>query len=381
MPNTITGLIQTLYTRLDVVSREIVGFIRVVRRDSTADRAAINQTVTFPSTDQPTVTDISPSMSLPDGADQTINPNTLTITNQKRVLIPWEGEETLSLENGGIYDQILSDQIEQAYRVIVNMVEQDILNAAYVAASRAVGTAGTAPFGTAGNMADMAGLEVILDDNGAPGGRGLVLTSRGYGSLRTNMSNLFQVNEAGTDDFLRRDVLGTIYNFGLLKTGAKASHNKGTGASYQTNGAVAEKDTTIGIDTGTGTVLAGDVVTFAGADDKYVVNTGLAAPGNLVINRPGAVAAIGDNVAMTVGDNYQVAGVGMSPDAFLLATRLPAGPRGGDAAVDEQVVTDPRSGLSFRVALYQGDHMNNIEISMAWGVKAVKSAHMALLLG
>lgn len=42
MANTLTGIIPTLYEALNVVSREMVGFIPAVRSDSNASRAALN---------------------------------------------------------------------------------------------------------------------------------------------------------------------------------------------------------------------------------------------------------------------------------------------------------------------------------------------------
>jgi hypothetical protein len=67
--------------------------------------------------------------------------------------------------------------------------------------------------------------------------------------------------------------------------------------------------------------------------------------------------------------------------ALQLATRAPALPDGGDSAVDRHIITDPRSGLSFEVAMYAQYRQMQYEISAVWGVACTKSDGVALLLG
>jgi hypothetical protein len=70
-----------------------------------------------------------------------------------------------------------------------------------------------------------------------------------------------------------------------------------------------------------------------------------------------------------------------SRSAIHALIRQPAMPAGGDAADDVTAVTDPRSGITFQVAMYRQRRRVAFEVGLAWGVKAVKSDHMALLLG
>jgi hypothetical protein len=284
----------------------------------------------------------------------------------------------------GTYNQILADQFADGMRKLVNAVEVDLALAAVVGASRAYGTAAATPFGTAGDLSDLAGVAKILDDNGAPlTNRQIVLNSAAIANLRGKQSVLFKVNEAGSSDMLRTGMTDLLQNMAVRYSAGFASHTKGTGASYITNipspGTLAAGVSTIGLDGGTGTVLAGDVLTFNGDANKYVVGTALTA-GDVIINDPGLLATLADGVAAAVGGTY-MPNVAFSRNALVLAARAPAAPDGGDSADDAMIITDPVSGLSFEVRVYRQYRRVKYEVCLAWGVKAVKSAHIATLLG
>jgi hypothetical protein len=137
-------------------------------------------------------------------------------------------------------------------------------------------------------------LRKILVDNGMPfnGQNSIVMDTTAGASLRS-LSTLFKVNEAGSDQLLRQGIINELQGFMLKESGQIGVVTKGTGASYTSNTAgFAVGTTSIPLITGTGTVLAGDVVTFAGDTNKYVVATGVAAPGTIVLAAPGLRQAL-----------------------------------------------------------------------------------------
>ena len=113
---------------------------------------------------------------------------------------------------------------------------------------------------------------------------------------------------------------------------------------------------------------------------KYVVNTGIAAPGSLVLGGPGLRQLQTDGKTITVGNNY-TGNFAFHKNAIHLLTRLPVMPEGGDSAEDMYEFLDPVSGLVFQITLYRQYHQVNIEVGIAWGVKAVKSDFIVILLG
>jgi hypothetical protein len=383
MANTLTAVLPSLYAGLDVVSRELIGMIPAVQRNTTLERAAVGATVTVPVVPPATGGNVTPGSVPPDDGDVVIGNKQVVISKSKYSPVRWNGEEQLTIGPTGMYNQILADQFAQAMRWLANQIEVDLALAAVNAASRAYGTAGTPPFGTAGDLTDFAGINKILDENGAPqANRRLIIGSAARFNLEGKQSVLFKANEAATDELLRRRLLTMVMGFGLGFSAQMPFHTKGGGTGYLINqaGGEAVGQTTVTVDTGSGTIVAGDVVTVAGDSNNYVVGTGIAAPGDLVLNNPGLLKLAADNAAMTVGNSY-TGNVAFTPNAMVLAARAPALPNGGDSADDRTFVTDPVSGLSFEVSLYREYRRVRYEVAMAWGTGVVKSEHIATLMG
>ncbi len=384
MANTLTDLIPDITEALDVVSREKVGMIPAVRTDTAADRVAIGQNLIIPITPETSSATNTPAVTAPDTGDDTISNVSVSITKSKHVPVRWNGEETRGLQNAGTYSSIQAQRFAQAFRTLTNEMEADLWTAGYQASSRAFGSAGTAPFGTANELDDFAGVAQILDENGAPtGDRQLVLGHAAIANLRGKQTVLFKVNEAGSSDMLREGMTNRVQGFALRHSDAVGLHTKGTGTSYVSNAGTTEPigETVIAADTGTGTILAGDIITQADdATNKYVVNSALSG-GSFTIGEPGLVDVdIDDGDALTVGNSY-TANLAFDRNAIILAARMPAMPEGGDAAEDVVTVVDPISGLPFEIALYKQFLQNVYHVRAAWGVAGVKSAHIATLLG
>jgi len=375
MDNTLTNLIPDVYAALDVVSRELVGAIPGVNRDARADRLATNQTLRSPVAPVNTTSTYTPSMAIPSAIDQSFTNKQLTLSKNKYAGFSWTGEEEYGMDQGPGVLSMQQDQIAQAFRVLVNEMENDVCDALAAGASRAFGTAGTTPFGS--NLGDSAQVRKILDDNGAPAsGRSMVIDTAAGANLRT-LQQLTKANEAGSTMTLRDGELLNVHGFSIRESAQINNATAGGGLSYQTDDAFSVGETGISVDTGSGTILAGDIVTIG--NHKYVVEAELSA-GQFDIAAPGLQEAVADNTTVTVNADSS-RNLAFSSDALTLATRLPVFPSQGDLAIDSEVITDPRTGISFDLRVYPGDGMVLYRLHALWGWVVNKPEHAAVLLG
>lgn len=378
MANTLTNLTPDLYAALDRVSRELVGLIPAVSRDSGVERAAKDQTVRSFVAPAASAADITPGQQAPNTGDQTFTTKTITISKSRACPIRWNGEEQLAMNTGPGYNLMFQNQAVQAMRTLVNEVEADLASL-YAKAARAVVPNGTILFDAA-DYKDLAECRKELNINGAPMmDRKLVLGNNAAYGLLGNAQNT-GADTAGEIDMLKQGILAKRFGMEIYESNQiEDAHTAGTGTSYLVNdAALAIGDTVIAADTGSGTILAGDIVSFAGDSNKYVVTSALSA-GSFTIAAPGLRVAVADNAAITVEDHAE-RNMAFSKDAIHLVTRAPAAPLSGDSADDVMIVQDPRSGLAFEVRAYKEYRQVHYEVGLAWGYEMIKPEHCVLLV-
>ena len=387
MSNTITNLMFDAKAAMDVVSREMVGFIPAVMRDASLDRAVQGQTIRYPVAPASTASAITPGLYAPDTGDQTIGNDTMTLDQLYKVPFRWENKEVAQLNAGVGHLTVEQDQIAQAIRTLVNQIEGNLAGL-YVHASRAAQPNGTNLFDSSGKLKDAASALKILDENGAPiGDRQIVVGHDELLNLR-GLTQLTNVNEAGGADMLRRGIMGDLFNGAVRVSGQLDASTKGTAASATTdNAGYSVGDTVITLaSAGTGTIIAGDAITFNGDSNVYVVASGdsdVSNGGTITLAAPGLKQAIAaSTTAITVVNRAATMRHNMvfHRSAIALAMRFPHMEDGGDAAVATFPIVDPVSGLAFEIAKYPQYHRNYYEVRALWGVKAVKPAHIALLV-
>ncbi|MYM34931.1 P22 coat - protein 5 family protein [Duganella sp. FT94W] len=373
---TLTGLIPDIYAAMNVIAREQVGFIPAVSRDSTAERAALNQTVRSPVVGAMAAEDLTQGAYAADAGDQTINYVDMTINKQRSVPFGINGDDTMRLQSAGTYANVNQQRIAQALRTLSNEVETDLATTS-LKLSRAYGTPGTTPFGVASDLSDFSQPKKILKDNGAPlSDLHMVLGSGAAANLEGKQPGLFRVNEAGTDELLRRGAISIVQGFDLHNSGAIGDLiATGTAAGATTNNAGYAKGATLInlASAGTGTLLAGDIVKFAGDPNQYILaqgDTNMADGGQIRLQAPGLRQAIPPSatgitlIAATVRNAF------FQRAAIQLATRAPAMPEGGDSADDVMMVTDPISGITYEFCIYKQKRQVRYEVNLAWGTAA-----------
>jgi len=374
MANTLTALAPTLFSAAQEVSNEPFGVVSAINMSFDDKMVAKGDTVTVPIAPTRAASDFTPAATSTAGTDATATSVAVQITKSRKVSWNLTGEQIRSLDNGAQSSEWVRQLVAQGMRTLRNEAEVDACVAIKQGASRATGTAGTTPF--ASNLDAMVDVRKILVDNGAPMADLQLVIDTAAGATLRKLGIIQNAYQAGNEQERRSGNLLRQFGFLISESAGIATHTKGTGTSYQLSAAGSVGDTTINVDTGSGTLLAGDIVTVAGTSHKYVANSALSG-GVFTIGRPGLRAAEADNDAITIGNDY-TPNMAFERNAVVGIMRPPVMPP--NPTQQMQLISDGM-GMTYMLLQIAQYGMLTWELHLAWGFKVVQSEHVALLLG
>lgn len=273
----------------------------------------------------------------------------ITLDQWYRAPFAFTDKQAERVDNG-----IIPMQIQEAIRGLVNKIETNVwLN--YKAFYGYAGVAGTTPFGT--DVSEFLDAEKIANDQLMPlDRRALIMNTAAnakWRGLRRNFDTNFE--SVGVEPVWTQHV---------------PSHTAGTWTNAGTaDGTNAAGQGVVDLTGGTGSILVGDVVTFAGADTQTYVVTAVTgtAPSTQITVSPNLVTAKSASEVVTVKPSHAV-NLLLHPNAIAFAMApMAAGTNFQGVPRMEATVVDEMSGLALRLTYFRQFYQDEWSFDALWG--------------
>ena len=349
---------------------------RLVNTDYSPLAASPTTKVRVPTTPAATVAAITPSAAQSANTDSTFPGVDITLDQ-------WFASEfyLTDKDKAEIGAGRIPERAAASLAAVVDHVDAAILTAGKNFSSRAVGTAGTTPFATLALAVDP--ITQLSINKASKMGRHIVADPLSMASL------------IGIGSFAESTFVGDISTMtdgaymGNRRIGAQwwenqnvsIDHTTGTeNGAYVTNGELSAGDTSVTVATGTGTILAGSVLQFAGdTDNQYVVVADYAGGAGVVtIGAPGIRKTIATANAITVVSDQTMTGLAFQREALAFVSRPSMG---SAASATIQPMSDPISGLSLTMEVTRQNYQDKWSISVLYGTAGVQSEGLIQVLG
>jgi len=371
-PNTLTVLIPTIIAAMQRVLRNQGALANLAVRDPSSDAAGLNQSIDLPASAVQAAYDVEPGATPPSLVGTTPTKKTLTIEKYRGTRFSLTGEDWKAIANRGPDFRLM--QVDECISTLIDEVCAYIWGKYDLQSGYAVGSAGSNPFASNPDIL-MDGWQTLSEAKCPNMGRiGCVGPSEWAAGGK--LDQFQKTLEAPPGTSFANAAFGMLGNFAMTWDQQISRHaTVGTAANYVLDGAQAKGAKSILLKTGTGTLLAGDVVTIG--NFKYVVTslTGFA----LVLNS-GLLEAAADGATVTINAAHR-SNLLVHPDAMVLAIRPPSEAPEGDAATAVAVIRDPVTGIALRLAHYKGYHAGQWELSLVYGAVVRRPELAVKLLG
>jgi len=363
--------------------REFIRMPILVNRSYSMAPGRKGSTVDVPVSSAVPVNDVAPAITPPANVDTTFD--TVQVKVDKWKEAPFYLTDK---DYGEIQDGVMNGQVREAIRALANQVDKDLLDL-YKDIYGVSGTAGTTPFGAAPanlDVTDAANLGKVLYDQFCPEDpRHAVINSAAQAKAiaQRPFQDLSWTGDAGT---IIKGRLNERMGFKWWMDSFVKTHTAGTltGTIVTTTGPFAVGVKSVTLDSGAAEAVAlvkGDIITFAGDAQTYVVTADLtvgASATGAVLIEPGLKVAITTAVAVAVKATH-VANLGFHPEAFAFATKPLETPIDGRGFFMQAV--DEMSSIVLRLEVTRQHRQTKWAFDILYGVKTVRREYAARLLG
>lgn len=377
MANNISAYVPVIIEKTIPILREHLTFFRHVTTDYDPGFASVGNSLQIPVTATIDTSDVTPSNVAPALTSLTPTSVTLTLDNLKRA--PFSATVT-DLDKMMLNSDFIPSEIQEAARSLAKNINTTAF-AQYKNIPYYVGTAGTNPF--ASNLNTLASAKLSLDNTLAEeDNRVMVLSNNAVYGANT-LGNLIQAYQRGSDATLNTGNPGNLFGFNIVRDSTVPTHTAGTASGVLINGAVTAGATTAAIDTGTGTLVVGDIFTVAGDTNTYVVTAAVADVSSATMSfYPAAQTNWANNAAVTVKAAH-VCNIGMTRGAFALGMRAPRCP---ELAINTVIpfVDDQgpeATGMTFALSFVPGYWAQTMELVALYGACTLRPEKAVIMAG
>lgn len=382
MANTLTDIMSKILARGLLVFRELAVMPRLVNSDFSSEAAEKGDTIDVPISAAIPVRDVVPGPTPPTNVDTAFGKVQIPLDKWKEAPFTLSDKEMAEID---VRTHFLPLQTLEAIRALANQVNVDI-HAGYTGIYGFVGSPGVTPF--ASDVSDAVNARKVLNKQRAPKpSRGGVLDFDAEANA-LSLAPFSDAEKTGENGVKIEGEIGRKYGIQWAADDAVPTHVAGTLTSLvDVTGAnaVGVKSVDLTTDaTGVIALLKGDIITFAGDTQTYVVTADLSVGNSSsgpVLIEPGLKIALVGNEVVTVKATHVVNQV-FHREAYAFAAR-PLAQSTEEMALGSGIVTmqDPQTGIPLRLEVSRQHKQVTWSFDILYGTALIRPEGAARIAG
>ena len=381
--NDLQAIMALILARALIVLRPVTAFPRLVNTDYSTDAQQQGDVINIPIPTAVGVRDVTPSNT----------PPAPTTTTTDKVQIPlnfWRQSDPIYLTDKELAEiaanrHFLPMQLAESIKALTRDVNQKIV-ANYKKVYNHVGDASAHPFNSTAKTTHAINARKKLNENFAPRSPRYGVVDHVAEANMLALSEFADADKVGTSEVKMEGEIGRKYGIDWIADDDIPTHTTGaatgTAIAVDLGAGYAAGLSTIHIDGLTSDPVEGDIFTFAGHDQQYVVRSVSGTGTELDINiSPKLAEAVADDEVLTFVPSHKVNLV-FHRDAFAFAARALVGNASvASSTAVTMTMEDPLTGLVLRLELTRQHKQEAWELDILFGTELVRPELACRLIG